>query len=101
LHKDKNIPLNPTQEEMAVAWVRKLGTEYVSDPVFVANFLIDFCKALNLTNPCRIEDFDFSEIQHWVDSEKLKRENMSKEAQEDPRSKQREIRLRDCERATG
>jgi DNA topoisomerase-1 len=92
LHKGKNIPLNPTQEEMAVAWVRKLGTEYVSDPVFIANFLIDFCKALNLTNPCRIEDFDFSEIQHWVDSEKLKKENMSKEEKKALAAERKKIR---------
>ncbi len=92
MHKGKNISLNPTQEEMAVAWVRRLGTEYVSDPVFVANFLIDFCKALNLTNPCRIEDFDFSEIQHWVDSEKLKKENMSKEEKKALAAERKKIR---------
>jgi len=79
LHKGRKILLDPTQEEMAVAWVRKLGTEYVNDPVFVNNFLSDFSKVLNLPNPCRIEDLDFSEIQHWVEDEKLKKERMSKE----------------------
>lgn len=92
LHKGKRIPLNPTQEEMAVAWVRKLGTEYVTDPVFIANFLSDFCEALNLPNPCRIEDFNFSEIQRWVDSERLKKENMSKEEKKALAAERKKIR---------
>lgn len=40
--------MTPQHEEMAVAWVRKLGTEYAEDPVFVKNFFGDFCKALGL-----------------------------------------------------
>lgn len=92
LHKGKRILLNPTQEEMAVAWVRKLGTEYVTDPVFIANFLSDFCETLNLPNPCRIEDFNFSEIQRWVDSERLKKENMSKEEKKALAAERKKIR---------
>jgi len=92
LHNGKKIPLNPTQEEMAVAWVRKLGTEYVSDPVFVNNFVLDFCKTLKLANPCRIEDFDFFEIQRWVDDQKLKKERMSKEEKKALAAERKKIR---------
>jgi len=48
LFRGKKIALTPRQEEMAVAWVKKLGTEYVEDPVFVKNFFSDFCKALGI-----------------------------------------------------
>ncbi|MGI0091522.1 MAG: DNA topoisomerase I [Nitrososphaerales archaeon] len=38
------INMTPEQEEMAVAWTKKIGTPYVEDPVFQANFLSDFLK---------------------------------------------------------
>jgi DNA topoisomerase-1 len=92
LHKGKKILLNPVQEEMAVAWVRKLETEYVNDPVFVNNFVSDFCKSLNLPNPCRIQDFDFSEIQRWVEDQKLKKERKSKEEKKALAAERKKIR---------
>jgi DNA topoisomerase-1 len=92
LHKGKRITLSPGQEEMAVAWVRKLGTEYASDPVFVSNFLSDFCKALGLSNPCRIEEFDFSEVQRWLEAERLKRESVSKEEKKALAAERKKIR---------
>ena len=88
----RRIPLDPTQEEMVVAWVRKLGTEYVNDPVFVNNFLSDFCKALDLSNPCRIEEFDFSEIRQWVEAERLRKEQMSKEEKKAQAAERKKIR---------
>jgi DNA topoisomerase-1 len=91
-YQGKRIPLDPTQEEMAVAWVRKLGTEYVNDPVFRNNFFSDFCKALNLPNPCKVEDFDFSEIQRWVEAEKLRKEQMSKEEKKALAAERKKIR---------
>ncbi|MEM2958935.1 MAG: hypothetical protein QW261_11615, partial [Candidatus Jordarchaeaceae archaeon] len=65
LFKGKRIKLEPKQEEMAVAWVKKLGTEYVDDPVFVKNFFNDFGAALGL-GKVSPEDFDFSEIIKYV-----------------------------------
>ncbi len=91
-YRGTRIPLDPTQEEMAVAWVKKLGTEYVNDPVFVKNFLSDFCKALNLSNPCKIEEFDFSEIQRWVEAEKLRKEQVSKEEKKAQAAERKKIR---------
>ena len=38
--------LTPHQEEMAIAWARKIGTDYVQDPGFVKNFMRDFSAAL-------------------------------------------------------
>ena len=78
-YNGKRLKLIPDQEEMAVAWVKKLGTDYVKDPVFVKNFVVDFSKALGFENPARIDDFDFSEIIRWVEAEKAKKEAMSRE----------------------
>ncbi|MGC8816399.1 MAG: DNA topoisomerase I [Candidatus Hadarchaeum sp.] len=77
--RGKTIKLTPEQEEMAVAWVKKLGTDYVKDPVFVKNFGEDFSKALGFKDPVPIEEFDFSEIIRWAESEKAKKESMSRE----------------------
>ena len=77
LFRGKSINLTPDQEEMAVAWVKKLETAYVEDPVFVKNFFSDFCKALGLEG--KKEDFDFSEIEKTVERERNDKLNMSKE----------------------
>ncbi len=37
--QEKIIPLQPLQEEMLMAWAKKLTTPYVQDPVFRENFL--------------------------------------------------------------
>lgn len=42
--KGEDLSMTPEQEEMAVAWAKKIGTPYVEDPVFQANFLSDFLK---------------------------------------------------------
>jgi len=77
LFKGKRIELTPEQEEMAVAWVRKLDTEYIEDRTFVENFFGDFCKALNVKGS--VEDFDFSEIKKWIDKEREAKLSMSKD----------------------
>jgi len=75
----KLIILTPQQEEMAVAWVKKQGTEYVEDPVFVRNFLGDFCEVLGLKGKLGLEDFDFSEIAKYVEEEKAKKLTMGRD----------------------
>jgi DNA topoisomerase-1 len=92
-YRGRPIKLSPEQEEMAVAWVKKLGTDYVQDPVFVKNFFRDFAKALGLGSPASPNDFDFSEIQRWLEQEKKKKETMTKEEKKrlsEQRKKQRE-----------
>jgi DNA topoisomerase-1 len=75
----KSIALSPHQEEMAVAWVRKLGTEYAEDPVFVRNFFGDFSRSLGLSGKLGPKDFNFSEIVEYVEDERAKKLAMSKE----------------------
>ena len=43
--------LEPRQEEMAIAWARKIGTEYVQDSGFCKNFMRDFSAALGVKPP--------------------------------------------------
>ncbi len=78
-YRGKIIELSTDQEEMAVAWARKLGTPYANDPTFKKNFLIDFLKVLEINEKAGLEDFDFSEIIKWIESERAKREMMSQE----------------------
>jgi len=77
--KGKIVDLTLEQEEMAVAWVKKLGTDYVNDRVFIRNFFQDFCKALKLNDNLSPEDFDFSEIKKHVDKEREIKLNLSRE----------------------
>jgi len=76
--KGKKVNLTPEQEEIAVAWVKKLGTEYVRDHVFVRNFFKDFCNALGLEEQLSPEDFDFTDIQRYIEQEKNLKLTMSK-----------------------
>jgi len=92
LVKGRKIDLTPEQEEMAVAWVKKLGTEYVNDPVFARNFFRDFCKALNVKDKVSAEDFDFSEIKRHIDREREIKQNLSKEAKKKLAQERKAIR---------
>ena len=78
-HGGRTIKLTPEQEEMAVAWVKKLGTDYAKDPVFESNFFEDFSKALGIAKAAA-KDFDFSEIEATVAKERAAKEAMTKEA---------------------
>jgi DNA topoisomerase-1 len=75
----KKINLTPEQEEMALAWVKKLGTQYVEDRVFVRNFFKDFGQALNIRDRLLPEDCDFSMIEDYVRREREFKRNLSRE----------------------
>ena len=78
--KGETVALTPHQEEMAVAWVKKLGTDYVKDPVFIKNFYNDFSDAMGMKDKLLTpEDCDFSEIVRAVEREKLVKASLSKE----------------------
>lgn len=98
LYKGEEFLLVPEVEEMAVAWVKKLGTDYVKDPVFARNFSKDFSKALGIIPPATIENFDFSEIIRWVENEKAAKENMSREERKALAEARKKIREANKER---
>lgn len=77
--------LKPVQEEMAVAWTKKIGTPYVEDPIFQQNFHEDFSEKLGVQ--ITLEDVDYSNIHNLVVAERkakavLSSEEKKKQAQE-------------------
>ncbi|OGC09106.1 hypothetical protein A2V82_06385 [candidate division KSB1 bacterium RBG_16_48_16] len=71
--------LTARQEEMAFAWVRKLGTPYIEDSVFRKNFLIDFCRELGIPPTADMNGIDFSPLIAIVDAERRAKEKLTKE----------------------
>ncbi|MHA1739783.1 MAG: hypothetical protein ACTSXA_10630 [Candidatus Heimdallarchaeota archaeon] len=87
----KPLVLSPLQEEMAIAWVRKLSTVYVEDPVFCENFFVDFSEALGqkkLTD----EEIDFSEVIEYIEKERARKEALSKEEKKAQREQRKVVR---------
>jgi DNA topoisomerase-1 len=77
--RGKKVQLTPEQEEMAVAFTKKFGTEYVEDKVFVKNFFNDFSKALGTEKNLPPEEVNFDEITRALELEKQIKLNKSKE----------------------
>jgi len=91
--KGEKRALTPHQEEMAVAWVKKLGTDYVKDPVFIKNFFQDFSEDMGMSGkPLTPEDIDFSEIIIAVEREKLTKASLSKEEKKRQAQERKTIR---------
>jgi DNA topoisomerase-1 len=72
------IKLTPEQEEMAIAFMKQ-PQERLEDSVFVKNFLKDFYAALGINGNPQNNSIDFSEVKQWVEEEKRRKENLTKE----------------------
>jgi len=89
--KGQTTRLTDEQEEMAVAWAKKVGTPYVEDPKFAENFHEDFGKALG--QKLMPGDVDFSDIIALVQREREEKQNLPpevKKAQAAERKAQRD-----------
>jgi DNA topoisomerase-1 len=86
------LKLSPLQEEMAVKFVQKFGTPYFEDKAFRSNFMEDFAKALGLKEKIAVEDFDWSAIVRWVEAERVRKANMSKEEKKQLAQARKKIR---------
>jgi len=75
----QEVALTPGQEEMALAWAKKLGTPYVKDRTFARNFMTDFSRELGLKRALNVEDVDFSPALRLVEAEREARERLSPE----------------------
>jgi DNA topoisomerase-1 len=71
------VKLTPEQEEMAVAWAKKMGTPYVEDPVFASNFHRDFSKRLG--TEVEPGDVDYSEVLREVIREREYKASLPRE----------------------
>lgn len=92
--RDRELQLSQLQEEMAVAWVKKLGTPYVEDPVFAKNFMTDFSKALKISPRLKVEEVDFSEVIKVVEEERAAKEILTSEEKKSAREERKLIRER-------
>jgi len=72
-------PLAPEQEEMAMAWAKKIGTEYVQDSGFINNFMRDFSEALGIRPALSVEEVDFGPALSVVQAERANKEAMTPE----------------------
>jgi len=75
--RKKKIKLTPEQEEMVLAWAKKMGTPYVEDRVFAKNFHRDLSKKLGIN--VKPGDVDYSEVFSFVEKERAWKANLSKE----------------------
>ena len=75
--KGDTITLTTEQEEMAVAWAKKVGTPYAEDSVFAKNFHKDFSKKLGFK--VKPGDVDYSEIIALVQKEREYKANLPRE----------------------
>ncbi|UCD26805.1 MAG: hypothetical protein JSV75_01395 [Candidatus Bathyarchaeota archaeon] len=73
----REIQLTREQEEMALAWAKKVGTPYVEDIVFTKNFHRDFSKKLGIS--VKLGNIDYSEVLSFVEKERNWKLNLSKE----------------------
>jgi len=77
--KGKDVGLTPRQEEMAVAWVKKIMAGQILDKVLVRNFFKDFCTAMEARQKLGPEDFDFSDIELYINQEKALKLSLTRE----------------------
>jgi intein/homing endonuclease len=73
------LKLTPLQEEMAVKFAQKFGTPYTEDPTFCSNFMKDFAEAIGTKEKISVADFDWTPITRWIEAERARKANMSKE----------------------
>lgn len=70
--RNQPVKLEPLQEEMLMAWAKKIGTPYVEDSVFQENFLNSLRERWHdLFDGITIADIDFRELHRIAESEKL------------------------------
>jgi DNA topoisomerase I len=66
------VRLESLQEEMLMAWAKKIGTPYVDDPVFQENFMSSLRERWpGLFRGITIADIDFGEMLPIAEAEKL------------------------------
>jgi DNA topoisomerase-1 len=92
----EEIRLTTEQEEMAVAWAKKVGTPYVEDPVFAKNFHKDFSKKLG--TEVELGDVDYAEIVALVEEERERKKNLPREEKKRLAAERKAVREANKER---
>jgi len=122
----QTVKLTPKSEQMAVAWVRKsLSTTSPPDNIFKHNFMREFLTQLKHENPsasslehfaanylknigqmpenknngdCKPNEIDFSQICTFIETEKAKKEALTKEAKKKQAEERKVKRLENKEK---
>jgi len=94
--KDRKIKLTPEKEEMALAWAKKVGTSYVEDRIFAKNFHSDFSRKLGIK--VKLGDIDYSEVISFVEKERERKANLSREDKRQLAAQRKEQREANKER---
>jgi DNA topoisomerase-1 len=76
---NKEVILNSTAEEYATMYAKFINTKYIESNLFKKNFWKDFKLMLNDIKVNSIDEIDFSLIKNYLDLEKEKKDNLSKE----------------------
>lgn len=87
---NKEIILNPLPEEYATMFAKFIGTKYMEINSFKKNFWKDFKPMLGI-NVDSLESIDFSLIKKYIDYEKDKKANVTKEQKEKIKNDQLKI----------
>ncbi|MBN1933050.1 MAG: hypothetical protein JW934_00215 [Anaerolineae bacterium] len=90
--RGRDIQLTPDQEEMALAWAQKQGTDYVEDPVFVQNFMADFSAALGIDPPLSSDEVKFGSAIRVVELERERKASMTDEERKEAAAVRKAIR---------
>lgn len=88
---NNKIILNPEAEEYATIYAKYLDTDYINNNTFKKNFWKDFKVYIKNENIKSLEEIDFSLIKEYLDDEKEKKKNLTKEEKEEIKNKQNEI----------
>jgi DNA topoisomerase-1 len=122
----QSLKLTPKSEQMAVAWIRKtLSPTSPPDKVFKLNFMREFLSQLKQENPtagfldsfiptylkaiehppevmnngdCKSEEIDFAQVCTYIETEKAKKEAMTKEIKKQQAEERKVIRLANKEK---
>ena len=87
----KEVILPSNAEEYATMFARYLGTNYMESSTFKKNFWKDFKPTLENIQVLSLDQIDFSPIKKYLDKEKEKKTELSKEEKEILKKKQLEI----------
>ncbi len=96
--RGKPVALNPLQEEMAVKFAQKFGTQYVEDRTFCLNFMSEFGKALGIKERLTKEDIEWTPIVEWVEAERARKANLSREERKSLAGERKRIREQNKEK---
>jgi DNA topoisomerase-1 len=87
----REVILPSQAEEYATMFARYIGTEYMENNVFKKNFWKDFKPTLTGLNIDSLDSIDFSPIKKYLDNEKEKKAELTKEDKEKIKAKQDEL----------